>query len=725
MSTFTPRLYQETILGTATLHNTLVVLPTGMGKTHIAMMLAAHRLKQYPKSKVVMLAPTKPLVDQHADSFAKHLPDAQSLSTVLTGKISPDKRQQEFERASFIFSTPQTIENDLLGQRISLKDVSLLIIDEAHRATGDYAYVYIAKQYRKQAHTERILALTASPGSDKQSIQEIIDNCGIEKLEVKSYDDPDVAPYVQEIDVQYTEVTLPPELLELKKVLERVLQNRLSQVQQHGHIKDIHVNKTQLLGAQRELQAEIRGGQPDQLVWRSISILAEVMKAQHALELLETQGLDAVRTYCDNMQRQAAKGQSKAVTNLMSDPDMRHVMLKADALSERGFQHPKLPKLLSIIKLELTKNPDAKIIVFNQYRDQALTIVSALKGKARLFVGQQKKGGTGLSQKEQKEMLQEFREGQFPVLVATSVGEEGLDIPAVDLVLFFEPVPSAIRTIQRRGRTGRQETGRVTILVTKGTRDEGYRWSAHHKEQRMYRTLKNLSATITPAAPKNQTLLDDFEQEEELTIIADTREKGGHVLKELQDLGINLVLKALPVGDYVLSKRVCVEFKTSEDFVNSLLDGRLLSQLRELKQYQRPILIVEGTNWYSQRNVHPNAIRGAFSAISVSFGIPVLVTQNAKDTAALLQTIAKREKDGGVDAAVIGISRSSSAQEELLGVVAALPNVGPVLAPKLLARFGSLKDLMNASVDDLKQVEGVGKKKAEELCDTFSRRFEA
>lgn len=724
MIEFTPRLYQQTILGTATLHNTLVVLPTGLGKTHIAMMLAEHRIKQYPKSKVVMLAPTKPLVDQHADTFARHLPDAQSLSTVLTGKVTPEKRQKEFDRATFIFSTPQTIENDLLGGRISVEDVSLLIIDEAHRATGDYAYVYIAKQYQRQARNERVLALTASPGSNKESIQEIIDNCAIEKLEVKSYDDPDVAPYVQDIDVTYTEVELPQELKELKTIFERILAKKLAQVKQHGHINDIKVNKTQLLGAQRALQAEIKSGQPDALVWRSISLLAEVMKAQHALELLETQGVDALTKYCEGMQKQAARGQSKAVKNLMAEPDMRHLLLKAQALSERGFEHPKLPKLLSLVKLELAKNPKAKIIVFNQYRDQAFKIVSSLKGKARLFVGQQKKGGTGLSQKEQKELLKEFREGMFPILVATSVGEEGLDIPAVDLVIFFEPVPSAIRTIQRRGRTGRQETGRVNILVTKGTRDEGYRWSAHHKEKRMYRALKNLQSTIAPAPPKSQTLLDDFEREEEITVVVDTREKGAHVLKELQLLGVHLTLKALPVGDYLLSKRVCVEFKTAEDFVNSLLDGRLLSQLRELTQYQRPILIVEGTNWYSQRNVHPNAIRGAFSAISVSFGIPVLVTQNAKDTAELLCTIAKREKEGGVDAPVLGTTRAATSQEELLAVVSSLPNVGPVLAPKLLAHFGSLQDLVNATAQDLKRVDGVGKKKAQELHATFTRRFE-
>ncbi len=720
MISFTPRLYQQTIVGTASLHNTLVVLPTGLGKTHIAIMLAAHRLKQYPKSKILVLAPTKPLVDQHTKTFAEHLPDAESLSTVLTGRVSPEKRQTEYERATFIFSTPQTIENDLLSDRVSLKDVSLLVLDEAHRAVGDYAYVYIAKQYRKHASHERILSLTASPGSDKQSIEEVVRNVAAEKIEVRTQDDPDVKPYVQEMEVQYREVDLPPQLTALRDVVARLIRNRLSMLKQHGFINDTQLNKTQLLMAQKELQGQLRGGQPDPMVWRALSVLAEVMKAQHAQELLESQGVSAVVSYLSSLERQAARGQSKAVKNLVSDPEFRHVIMTAQSLEEKGVEHPKLATLLALVKLTLTKNKRAKIIVFSQYRDMAQKIVKSLGEKARLFVGQQKKGETGLTQKEQKEMLAEFREGEFPVLVATAVGEEGLDIPSVDLVAFYEPVPSAIRTIQRRGRTGRHDTGHVVVLVAKGTRDEGYRWSAHHKEKRMHRALQQVAAA---PAPKQQSTLSEFTQE--TVIYADSREKGSGVLKELQSLGVKLVLRQLDVGDYVLSKRVCVEFKAVDDFVNSILDGRLMAQMRALTRYQRPLLVVQGGDWYSQRNVHPNAIRGALSAISVSFGVPILTTQNDKDTASLLALIARREKDGGIGAAEFAAPRPQNEQEELVAVVAQLHGVGPVLAPKLLAFFGTLRDLANASVDDLTSVEGIGKKKAEEIYAALTRRFEA
>jgi ERCC4-related helicase len=712
MLKFEPRLYQETIAGTAALHNTMVVLPTGLGKTQVAMMLSAQRLKQYPNSKVLVLAPTKPLVEQHARTFAEQLPDAEALSTVLTGKTSPEKRSKEYERATFIFSTPQTVENDLLSKRFDLKEVSLLVLDEAHRATGDYAYVYITKQYIKRARHERILALTASPGSDKQTIEEVIANTGAERVEVRTPEDPDVAPYVQETELQYLEVDLPVHLAKLKTVMERVILNRLSQVKTHGHIKDVALNKTQLLLAQKELQRLLSDGEVDPLVWRSLSLLAEVMKAQHALELLESQGTDALVRYTAQLERQAAKGQSKAVKNLVSDPEFRHVIMSAQALKEKGIEHPKLLKLVSLVKLELSKKPDAKIIVFSQYRDMGAAIVERLKVHAQLFVGQQRKGDTGMSQKEQHAMLTRFREGAFPVLVATSVGEEGLDIPAVDLVLFYEPVPSAIRTIQRRGRTGRHDTGRVVILVARGTRDVGYKWSAHHKEARMYRNLKTLVRTVAPR-PREQRGLDEYS--EELTIHADAREKGSGVLKALDSLGVNLVLKRLEVGDYLLSSRVCVEYKTAPDFVDSLLDGRLLEQVRELCRYQRPLIVVQGTDLYSQRNVHPNAIRGALSAVAVSFGVPILFTQNDYDTAELLRTIARRERDGGSANTAFLSTRPASGDDALLSTVAQFPGVGPVLAVKLLARFGSLKALASASVDELRQVDGIGKSKAQEL----------
>lgn len=721
----TPRGYQQDIFETAKMHNTMVVLPTGLGKTAIAIMLASHRIKNYPQQKVLMVAPTKPLVEQHYKSFSEQLPDVASLGVILNGSVKPEKREELFAQSSYIFSTPQTIENDLLSKRINLNEVCLLVLDEAHRATGEYAYVSIAREYARQARNERILALTASPGSKKEEINEILQNCFIEKLEVRSTSDKDVKEYVQELDIGYVEVDLPPELKELKKVLERIIKNRMKQLLSLNIIKKEPTTKGQLLAAQRQVQQELRGGDVDPAAWRSISLLAEILKAQHAQELLETQGLSALQSYLEQMDRQANKGQSKAVKNLMSDSEMRHLVVKNRILLERGLEHPKFIKLLSIVKLERTRRPDSKIIVFNQYRDMAKQIVDKLGPQARLFVGQQKKGETGLSQKEQKAMLDDFRSGEFSILVATAVGEEGLDIPKVDLVLFYEPVPSAIRTIQRRGRTGRHDTGRVHVLIAKDTRDVAYRWVAHHKEKRMFRTLKNIQKTIEPDKPSPQRSLLESPKQSEVEIIADSREKASGVLKALKESGVNLRLQSLQVGDYVLSKRVCVEFKYQNDFVDSLLDGRLFSQMRELVNYQRPIVMVQGSDWYSQRNIHPNAIRGALAAIAISFGVPILVTQSDEDSAAMLKLIAQREAKGGISSADIVSSRPTTQNQELASLVASIPNIGPVMAPRILEHFSTLRNLITADIKDLQAIEGIGKKKAQQIVSFFDLRYES
>jgi ERCC4-related helicase len=179
----TPRTYQQTIFATAIKHNTLVVLPTGLGKTLIAKMLAKYRLEKFPDSKVLFLTPTKPLATQHMDTFLDTFFESELF--LAMGTITPDKRKEAYVSAKIIFATPQTIENDIINKRISLDNVSLIIFDEAHRATGDYSYGFIAKQYDMHGKDKRVLALTASPGTDKEEITKICSNLNIEKIEVK------------------------------------------------------------------------------------------------------------------------------------------------------------------------------------------------------------------------------------------------------------------------------------------------------------------------------------------------------------------------------------------------------------------------------------------------------------------------------------------------------------------------------------------------------------
>ncbi|MDO8480989.1 MAG: DEAD/DEAH box helicase [Nanoarchaeota archaeon] len=722
---FEPRLYQQTIFATAVKYHTLVVLPTGMGKTNIFLMLAAQRLKQYPDSKILFLGPTKPLIEQYLSVFKEHFVIDDSKLAMFTGEVSPAKRAESWDQAQIFFSTPQGLENDIISGRIKLEEVSLLGFDEAHRAVGDYAYVFVAQQYLKKAHHPRILGLTASPGADMEKISEVLQNLHIEEIEVRTDDDPDVRQYVQDIKMDYVPVKLPPAFLEAKKYLEDFVKERLKRLKDQGVLHSAaYISKKDLLGLQAQIRGRLAQGEKDQTLWNAISTLAEIMKVQHALELIETQGAIAANDYLERLEKESYTSSVKAVKNLVKDLNFRSALIKARSLKEAGIEHPKLVELQRIVEREIKANSSAKIIVFNNYRDNAADIVAKLNtvpgAKADLFLGQAKKNGQGLSQKEQKELLDRFREGLFNVLVATSVGEEGIDIPRVDLVIFFEPVPGAIRHIQRRGRTGRQEQGRVIILVTEDTRDVAYRWSAHHSERRMHDNLKTLRTQLKGLVHKQREMpLEKFmEPQETVHIIVDHREKGSPVVKALLDLNAELKIEQMINADFMLSNRVGVEFKNVQDFVDSILDGRLMDQIRELKRnFERPIILIEGTDdIYSARNLHPNAIRGMIANIIVSYGIPLVYTKTPQETAALLYVIAKREQeDGKRDFMPHSTKRVQDTTWLQEYIVSALPGIGAVLAKPLLKHFKSIKNIVNASVDELKEVEKIGKIKAEEI----------
>ncbi|MFC1801084.1 DEAD/DEAH box helicase [Nanoarchaeota archaeon] len=723
---FQPRLYQETILATTVKKNTLVVLPTGLGKTNIFLMLAAQRLKQYPNSQIVFLAPTKPLVEQHLETFKKYFDIDPEKLTIFTGQTSPEKRVELYKKTQIIFSTPQVIENDIISSRLKLKNISLLGVDEAHRAVGDYAYVFVAQQYQKKADFPKIIALTASPGSDLEKIKEVCKNLHIEAVEARTPADPDVKDYVKPIKTEWIKVELPPQFKAIQKFIKDCYQSKINEVKKYGYLNSLYVNKMDLIKLQSQLHGQLSRGQKDFELLKSISLLAEAMKIQHALVLLETQGIAALKKYLEKLQQESLTAKTRAVKNLVQDINFKSAYIKTINLFEMNVKHPKLTKLKELVKIETEKNHKVKIIIFTQYRDSASEItqeLEQLRQKAKTFVGQTKKGETGLSQKEQKEILDQFRNEEFNILVATSVGEEGLDIPAVDLVIFYEPIPSAIRHIQRRGRTGRQEQGRVLILQTNETRDSGYRWSAFHKEKRMFRTLDQIKKEFTLKSVP--TLTQFIPSEQKIQILADHREKGSGVIKEIINLGFDLKLEQLDSADYLCSPECAVEFKTVPDFVHSIIDGRLLDQLRQLKKnYARPLVIIEGEeDIYSVRKVHPNAIRGMLAAITVSYGVPIIQTKNFKETAALLATIAKREQSKDRDFS-LHTRKPLSLKEQQEYLVSSMPSVGPNIAQDLLKHFKTIKNLVNSSEEELKKVPKVGPTITKKLKELFEKEYE-
>ncbi len=723
---FTPRLYQQTILGTAANKNTLVVLPTGLGKTAIAFLLAAQRLHHYPHSKILMLSPTKPLCEQHTDTFRKHLDLAPEKIITFTGSISPEKRGELWKEAQIVISTPQGLENDTINNRVKLEEVSLLILDECHHATKEYAYVWLAQQYEKRCTFPRILGLTASPGSDMEKIKEICQNLFIEKVEVRTENDPDVKPYLQQVKINWLKVDFPEEYKIVRNRLQDCRKSKLLEAQHYGFCSSATLMKGELLLLQGELQKKISLGERDFELLRSISLLAEALKVEHALELLESQGLQQTNAYLKKIQQESLTSKVKAVQNLVRDENFKSAAHLTEELVQKNIQHPKLKALQELVQQEISKDNQSKIIIFTQFRNSAEQIVKLLEAMPvsnNIFVGQAKKEGMGFSQKEQKEILDRFRTGEFNVLIATSVAEEGLDIPKVDKVIFYEPVPSAIRNIQRRGRTGRLEQGEVTVLMTAGTRDEAYRWSSHHKEKRMFRNLEELrkGVSLKPELPLQRFVPPD----QIVAVLADHREKDNRVVKELIEAGVSVKTSQLHSADYVLSGQLGVELKKIPDFVASIIDGRLLEQVRELrKNFDRAVLIIEGEeDIYAIRKVHANAIRGMLASIVLDFRIPVLYTKNPKDTAGLLAVMAKREQDKERDFS-LHERKPQSIPEQQEFLVAALPGIGVQTARNLLNYFGSIRKLVNATKEELIALEGIGEKTSGRLLQLFEEEYE-
>ena len=719
---FKPRLYQENIVHTSLTKNTLVVLPTGMGKTSIAMMLAVNRLNNFRNSKILFLAPSKPLVAQHMNTFRKHV-DAKM--NIFTGEVNPNLRKELYGENEIIFSTPQTVANDILGKRVDMNDFSLLVLDEIHKCVGNYDYVFIAKEFMRQSRYPRILGLTASPGSDKAKVDEIRKNAFIEEIEIRSNDDPDVKPYVQEVKIDWIKIDLPSRFLDIKQFLSDSLKERLKKLKGWGLIgqSQNEVGKGQLLDLQARLHGRLARGEKDIRLWDGISLTAQSVKINHAIELLESQGISSLYKYMLNIFESSEKTNVKATKNLVKDLNFKSAYIQCKNLYEESIEHPKLDELKKIVSNEIT-NDKVKIIIFTQYRDSAKLIekiLNSMNFRSKIFVGQQKKEGSGMSQKEQIKLIEDFKENKFNILISTNIGEEGLDIPEVDLVIFYEPIPSGIRYIQRKGRTGRQSKGKIIILMARNTRDEAYHWAAFNKEKKMYGMLKKINEKISL---EKQPTLESFSNNDKMRIIVDHRERG--IVNELKELDMDVELKDLKAGDFVLSDKVGIELKTKEDFINSIIDGRLLNQLKLLREnFEIPLLIVQGEeDIYSLRNVYPNAIRGMIATIAVSYNIPIIYSQNAKDTAAILKIIAKREQDPNLKSIYLRNERKPlTLKEQQEYIIQSLPGIGPNLSKSLLENFKSVRNIFNADAEKLKEVEKIGKKKAENIKKVINQEY--
>ncbi|VUC34462.1 unnamed protein product [Clonostachys rosea] len=490
--------YQFSIVKNSLFNNTLVALPTGLGKTFIAatVMLNFHRWTK--SAKIVFVAPTKPLVAQQIDACYSIAGIPRSETTLLTGDINPAIRAEEWEQRRVFFMTPQTLMNDLSHGYADPKKIVLLVIDEAHRAVGEYAYAKVTKFIRQYSNSLRVLALTATPGSKVETVQEIIDNLGISHCEIRTEESIDIQQYVHQRNIDQQVLDPSEEMVHVSDLFTKALQplvDKLSAQNIYYGRNPMALTAFGLLQTQKEWFATRGRGANQGLQGMMRAIFSVLTSIAHSIKLLNFHG---IKPFYDNLsdmrKEQEAQGQkgSKYRRQLINDPSFQEMMdIISKWLRTDGFVgHPKLTALATCVLNHLVDSGEStRIIVFSEYRDSAEDIVRMLNKhrplvKASIFVGQADgKRAEGMKQAQQIETIEKFRRGDFNVLVATSIGEEGLDIGQVDLIVCYDSSASPIRMLQRMGRTGRKRAGNIVLLLMRGKEEEQFAKSKDNYEK--------------------------------------------------------------------------------------------------------------------------------------------------------------------------------------------------------------------------------------------------
>lgn len=478
--------YQVSLANQAIQENCIVVLPTGLGKTAIALQVISEYLTR--GKGVLFLAPTRVLVNQHYE-FLKSSLTIEDIS-LITGEDTIQKRTNLWN-SSVICATPEITKNDLDRQIVLPNQFGLVIFDEVHRTIGDYAYSRIAERFAN--HEVRILGMTATLPSEKEKATEILTRLNISRVAERTEDSEDVKPYIQETNTEWITVDLTPEMKSIQTLLKLALDERYDILKKNG----LQLNGQQSLSALlRVRQFVLRQNK------RCAKPLFTAIRIHYALNMFEAHGITPFLKFCERAQAKKGAG----VKELFEiDPNFTRAVHLAKVAQSKGIEHPKIQKLEEILG-----KVNGKALIFSSYRDSVDIIFNKLNEigiSAGILIG--KAGQTGLKQKKQIETVQKFRDGEFRVLVATRVGEEGLDISEVNQVIFYDNIPSSIRFVQRRGRTGRKDTGKLVVLIAKDTIDERYYWIGKRKMT----AAKSMGAKMGETLQKNKikkTGLDVF-----------------------------------------------------------------------------------------------------------------------------------------------------------------------------------------------------------------------
>ena len=481
------RAYQLEAVDEALTTSMLLVMPTAAGKTAVIWMAIANKLSE-ENGRVILIAPTVGLVDQHLRSIREVL-SLEEEAVSITGQIPPSNRVGLWDSSRLIIATPKVVVNDVKNDVLKLSEFSLLVIDEAHHCTGEHAMAMVCDYYISSNSSPHILGATASPGHRPDNVREICTRTGASRIHIRNSDEEMLKGYLSELEIREISVRVPEEMKELAQPFVIWQQGIVDRQRRLGrYILPGMISFAGLSSAMDRSRSAIGRGEVSG--YQSVSQIAIAMRLHHLINCLLSQGVSASREYLDRLEN-GDDSSKKTVRDFLRDPRVRDLSDKLEGMVEI---HSKIGAVRRMIRERLRRDPSSRVIVFANYRDTIASLESSLQDldsvKAVRFVGQSARGGRqGLSPKDQVSVLDEFRNGGANVLLATSIGEEGLDIPSADLVIFYEPVSSEIRTIQRRGRTGRRRLGEVIVLIAEGTRDEGAKAAALRREENMQRAV--------------------------------------------------------------------------------------------------------------------------------------------------------------------------------------------------------------------------------------------
>ncbi|XP_070956325.1 Fanconi anemia group M protein isoform X2 [Macaca nemestrina] len=494
--------YQLHISRAALFCNTLVCLPTGLGKTFIAAVVMYNFYRWFPSGKVVFMAPTKPLVTQQIEACYQVMGIPQSHMAEMTGSTQAFTRKEIWCSKRVLFLTPQVMVNDLSRGACPAAEIKCLVIDEAHKALGNYAYCQVVRELVKYTNHFRILALSATPGSDIKAVQQVITNLLIGQIELRSEDSPDILAYSYERKIEKLIVPLGEELAAIQKTYIQILESFAHSLIQRNVLmrRDIpNLTKYQIILA----RDQFRKNPSPNIVGIQQGVIegefAICISLYHGYELLQQMGMRSLYFFlCGIMD--GTKGMTRSKNELGRNEDFMKLYnhlecmfahtrsTSADSVSaiQQGdknkkfvYSHPKLKKLEEVViehfkswNAENTsekKRDETRVMIFSSFRDSVQEIAEMLSQhqpiiRVMTFVGHASgKSTKGFTQKEQLEK-------------------------------------SPIRLVQRMGRTGRKRQGRIVVILSEG------------REERIYNQSQSNKRNICKAISSNRQVLHFYQR---------------------------------------------------------------------------------------------------------------------------------------------------------------------------------------------------------------------